>query len=180
MFAQLLFCIFLLDVCFWTLFVITTWHSIIKTLPWKIFAQLPHILYNLFIQLNLGGENDDDLLNSPCQRQICLPISPFNMVGWFRHILDFMILTFELYCLLSGWLVYPALLQKSFTPILSYPQSKVIRRRNVVIYEVTSYDLLLFYVHHPWIGPAPVHISAIRKPARCTHKFCYTLMDVVR
>lgn len=127
-----------------------------------------------------GGENDDDLLKSPCQRQICLPISPFNMVGWFRHILDFMILTFELYCLLSGWLVYPALLQKSFTPILSYPQSKVIRRRNVVIYEVTSYDLLLFYVHHPWIGPAPVYISAIRKPARCTHKFCYTLMDVVR
>lgn len=108
------------------------------------------------------------MLNSPCQMQICLSISPFNMVGRFRHILDFIILTFELYCLLSGWLVYPALLRKSFTPILSYPPSKVIRGRNVVMCKETSYDLLLFYVHQPWIGSAPVYISDIQKPARCS------------
>lgn len=134
-----------------------------------------------------GGENDDELLNSPCQRQICLPISPFNIVGWFRHVLDFIILTFELYCLLSGWLVYPALLQKSFTPILSYPQSKVIRGRNVVMCKVTSYDLLLFYVHQPWIGPAPVYMwhtktSKVFKTnqIKYTHKFYFSFMDVVR
>lgn len=122
-----------------------------------------------------GGGNADDLLNSPCQTQICLSISPFNMVGRFRHILDFIILTFELY-----WVACLSSLITSFTPILSYPQCKVIRRRDVVMCKVTSYDLLLFYVHHLWISPAPVYISAIQKPARCTHKFCYTLMDVVR